>query len=76
MLICEKEGKRIKELLTMFKETLHVDYRTGFIKAINTCSKGLNIDNKIAIVLNSICRELQLVVKLVWDFCHRHICFF
>lgn len=45
------DGKDYKEMINAFKETLPVDYQTGFIKDINNCSKGLLIDNSLAIVL-------------------------
>lgn len=44
-------GKDYKKMINAFKETLPVDYQTGFIKDINNCSKGLLIDNSLAIVL-------------------------
>lgn len=45
------DGKDYKEMINAFKETLPVDYQKGFIKDINNCSKGLLIDNSLAIVL-------------------------
>ena len=47
----EIDGKDYKEMIKAFKETLPVDYQAGFIKDINNCSKGLLIDNSLAIVL-------------------------
>lgn len=45
------DGKDYKEMIKAFKETLPVDYQAGFIKEINNCSKGLLIDNSLAITL-------------------------
>lgn len=47
----EHNGKGFKDLIKIFGETLPLDYQKGFIKDINSCSKGLVLDEKLVVVL-------------------------
>ena len=51
MLLCNKDGKELNELLYLFKEALLEVYQEGFTKDINSCANGLGINEKIAILL-------------------------
>lgn len=47
-----KENKSIRELLLAFKDCLPESYKEGFVSDINSCCKGLNIDEKLIINMN------------------------
>ena len=47
----EHNGKDFKELIKILGETLPLDYQKGFIKDINSCSKGLVLDEKLVVTL-------------------------
>ena len=51
MLLCEKDGKYLKELLKVFREALPKDYQEGFTKDINSCVKRLNLNSKMIITI-------------------------
>lgn len=47
----EYNGKGYKELIKIFGETLPGDYQKGFTKDINSCTKGLDVDEKLTVAL-------------------------
>ena len=51
IIACERDGKDYKEMVSLFAETLPRDYQNGFGKDIQSCSKGLLLDERL--VLNT-----------------------
>ena len=51
MLLSEGKEPGLKELLEMFKKALPTAYQKGYVRDINACVKGLNLDDKMTIKL-------------------------
>ena len=51
MLNYVKDGKKIGDMILLFKKTLPFDYQKGFASDINSCAKGLRISDLLIVTL-------------------------